>query len=877
MSILSDLLEQKIRDPNQVLDFSNTPDANNPEYQILQILANNQQYTAPESTAEPTRTKADFPGSNYWTTNPIQQIYNLTEYPLGSRPGEEKSKLESPAMYDIKPTDKWSTEAVRLREKNKFSGWTFKHAKTGKTLPIEKMSDTNTKFGGTFTKIYSPEGKEESIRNPYTSGAVTDFPLLPAKSLLGALGLNMYETIPWAMMESGHPGAAIATGLYPWAVPKAINTAINLPGKAIRTGAKAVSNLSYMHGYDVPGLLGEVKQAIRSDPKNALRAIYHDYPYNQMLVNEAHKLGGDVVTAAVNRGGDFPAKPFTTMQSGYFRQRFGLPRYPNVPTDDALKSYNPKWSSNKPDWYNQDYWNRVERGYENLERANPMYSMKYKGIEEYPHAFWKNVPIGLRADAKKWLEEPYNIGDSYKGDEVFNPLGSEFTYRGSGLKNAPDYHDVLGFWGPFGNYTLTKLPKTGKSYVPKGTGVHNVGYEDISEVALKGPKERKQLETGLKELRQAISDKLLGRKKDSWEKIWKEYGFQRSMTDEPAYGGGNKLGSLLGRWAMGKAAVNPPIRNFGEFEVFTPPGTMKHPLKRFDELKSYGSDPSKMLVPRFVGHVIPPSYFYGRPWSKGYLESFRKGRQNEYQLEGLLKHWSGIKGPLTTETGALSKKGEKVYKALFESPERTEKWDKIVKKHMKSGKPLEELKAKRKDFNTRESYISGGSPGFMRQTYKDYKDKRFGVYRLGEATLKEADWWGNVRKAWDKTLGGQYSGVRRFGQRRWEQSNAPSPKSMSIHGGEFGIHEVPQRLTRSELVSSVDDLSNKVDKLYSKGKISRTELDATKKRFEELWSRTLTRGELEVYHEGRVPSFSISGEDPVKALSKMEAIIESLK
>ena len=78
--------------------------------------------------------------------------------------------------------------------------------------------------------------------------------------------------------------------------------------------------------------------------------------------------------------------------------------------------------------------------------------------------------------------------------------------------------------------------------------------------------------------------------------------------------GGHTLPSLLTRYLIGKTSINPPIRNFGEFDMLEAGGRLVHPLKhggKFGELKNVHPNlsPEELLkyywVPRFTGHVMP--------------------------------------------------------------------------------------------------------------------------------------------------------------------------------------------------------------------------------------------------------------------------------
>ncbi|MAF43926.1 MAG: hypothetical protein CMI54_07185 [Parcubacteria group bacterium] len=858
MSILTDLLQQNVRDPNQLLSYSDTPDANNLEHQLLQTLADvnnaNAQDFAPESTQQPVRTKADFPGAQYWSTNPIKQIYNLANYPLGTEPGAKKKILEPPLISggDAKPMEKWSTEAVRFREKNKLSGWTFKNRK-GDTKPLEGLSDKNTKFGTTFLNIYDPGGNKHQVRNPYTSGAVTGFPLLPAQSMLGAVGLNMFETVPWAMMETGHPMQALTAGFAPWYAPKIARGLYNAPKKGARSLVKGVTNMYPMSGYDPLELIGEAFRAARKDPKQAFKSWWNDYPYAKLTTTEAHMLGTPMTTEAVKKAGTpLPhPTPFHTYQAGYLRHMFGLPRYPNIPTGS---SYAPDWlqgtwgqvgkgkgkiSLDTRNKYIEDYWKQVGQGYENLEKAGPMYTMKYKGQENYPHSYWRNVPKTLRASAAEWLDKPYNPGDKLKGDVHWDDLGPfrKKKLMGSGLRGAPDYSDVLDFWGPFGNYTLTKLPKTGKSFVPKGTGVHNLGYEDISNIGVKTGDEYSEMMRGLEELGQVTLGKLFGRtgllpkswekkfpqinlnqKAMSWKELWKNFGLQREMAMSGVeYGGGSKLGSLLARHGINKLATNKPIRNFGEFEIFTPPGTMAHPLRQFDELTKALYRPDHMAVPKFRGHAVAPGYFYRQPWSKDYLKDLSTGKQSEFQIEGFLDHWLGPGGTPLRSGGVLSPRGEKFKLALEQGLGEGTGLTSLL-----GPQPLK--------------------PGFVKPTKKAYSDKRYGVYSWGRPTDAQVGWWKNVNAAWEKIIGRQYSGVRRFGQR-----NAMLPEGASVHPSEIGIHAVDKSVTRGELGHVQQIYEVKINELLQKQKITLTDMFKYKDKINEILSKALAKPEARKY------------------------------
>ena len=146
---------------------------------LRQQLEESSRDFAPESVAQPIRTIENYLGKEYWTTNPIKQSYNLVHYPIGKKPGTKKEALEPP---DLLPSPEirdlftpWSSHAIRQRKKNELSGWKFKHHKTGKMHPVEYMSNRNTKFGSTFIDTYGPNNEEKRIRNPYSTGAVTDF------------------------------------------------------------------------------------------------------------------------------------------------------------------------------------------------------------------------------------------------------------------------------------------------------------------------------------------------------------------------------------------------------------------------------------------------------------------------------------------------------------------------------------------------------------------------------------------------------------------------------------------------------------------------------------------------------------------------------
>ena len=823
------------------------------------------------------KTKKDYTGDDYWTTNPIQQAYNLAYYPLGSEPGKKKDKtIEVPLFYDIKPGDnKYSL--------SNLSGYKFKHHKTGKMIPIEGMTDKNTKFGSTFITVHSPYGGEKQIRNPYTSGAVTDFPLLPAQSLLGALGLNYFETIPMALAETGHPLSAIATGLSPWTVPAAGRAALKKGGQVT---AKTFSNLGVMGGYDPLSILKETSKVFRSDPVNALRAIWHDYPMNPSLLNIMGDIG--------RRGSVKNIKDHNLLlpvQAGDFRHLFGLPRYPKMPPSSS--SYAPKgiedirhtlrWMS--PALTRQGMWDDIAKGYDVMGKANPMYKMSYKGIKDYPHAYWNTLPRGLQKEAEEWLDVPYDHNTSLLAS-------TREGYKGSGLGGSPDYHDVLGEWGPFGNFLLTRMPRVGSGRYPKGTGVDNIGYEDISTIALNSPEELAALKKGMLGLGKTSLSKLnpFGKESRSWGNLLNDELRIKAVFDNKfGYPGGDSLGSLLSRWIVGKTATNNPIRNLGEFEILRAPGYMQHPLKHWAGLKEVGGDIGNYTVPRFAGHAIPPKSFLSYPWSKGYLESFGKGKQSEYMVDKFLEHWSGVGGRLTDEvTGKLTKQGESFKKALAVNEKRKEAWDNIVAEAVKKGGPLSkermyDLKTKfNRNFLPGVGVEDGLPSGILRRTKKDYSSPRFGVYRMANPTAKEVDYWQKTSKFWDLVNDNKYSGVRRFGQRYRGGAD--------FNPAEVGSHAVDKRLTGIEFKESYENLREIFRKKVLESNLTFDQTMKLSKKLSDLKMQTWTVAKQRDYfntlsesmkrmgHTGQTRPINMSfGRDPVVVLKEMETLINSVK
>ena len=837
---------------------------------LRQQLEESSRDFAPESVAQPIRTIENYLGKEYWTTNPIKQSYNLVHYPIGKKPGTKKEALEPP---DLLPSPEirdlftpWSSHAIRQRKKNELSGWKFKHHKTGKMHPVEYMSNRNTKFGSTFIDTYGPNNEEKRIRNPYSTGAVTDFPLLPAKSLLGTLALNYFETIPWAMVETGQPCSALATGLSPWAIPKALAAGGKIAKAGVQTGAKTVSNLAVMEGYNPLTIMRDVKKAFKDDWRSAVKSIWYDYPMNESLLRAVFNKGHFGKT-------DSMFKPIIPQQAGYFRHLFGLPRFPNVPTTiKGQRNYKPPGASKilreldaqRPTSIH-DFWKRIKEGYDYLDKANPMYKMSYKGIKDYPHAFWKVLPHSIEDEAKKWLRQDYDPTIPFMASKQLEGIS------GSGLRGAPDFHRVLADdMAGFGNFDLMMLPRTTTGPYPKGTKVTTLGYEDISDIGLNTPQEIAAFKEGMGGLGKSVLNKLNPfSKSPSWKEILDQDFWKKDFKLGPfqTYGG-HTLPSLLTRYLIGKTSINPPIRNFGEFDMLEAGGRLVHPLKhggKFGELKNVHPNlsPEELLkyywVPRFTGHVMPQKNFSLWPWTKNYIKSFEKGKQNDFMVEGLLKHWFGVKSKLTDPiTGKLTKKAEAVKKALQDNPVIKKEWDKVLAERVKSGKSLDSdsMYKLKKDFNQQLMLYSdlGMEPpkGFMKKTKKGYKKDRYGVYRMANPTQKEVDYWASAIEFWKQVNKNKYVGPRRFGQRY--------KAGAEYHPGEVGGHLMDPVITRTEFNHRLNKLRDKFSaKAYASNQIPLFKID---KMSDKMFNPSRMKG---------------SDFDPIKHLKMVKDTIDNLK